>query len=164
MGSLALDAGGPAIQRQCRRYIQQYGKLADGDVYVSTAGQLQCKHVIHAVCALVWPFTRGVYLTDETDKPAGYDAFINSLMAADQLGLSSIVLPALLFRPFEIPTGTSAVKYFLKGHPLTSVRTVYLVDPRDYVVDMFQTSLGVEFGSWMVTTHFGRDDTSQKEG
>ena len=151
----------PEIRDQCRRYIQQSGDLADGSVYVSTAGRLPCKHVIHSV---------GSLCIFEDQRTTYYDALTNSLMAADQLSLSSIALAGhthwLFGKPVKkyMDTIVSAVKDFLEAHPLTSVRTVSLVDPRKHVVDRVRTSLSVVFGPRMVTTHYGRDDTSQEEG
>ena len=168
MGSLDLYAGGPAIRGQCQRYIQQSGDLAFGGVYVSTAGRLPCKHVIH----VVEPSSFLHFFASLVIHPSG---LINSLLAADQLGLSSISLAAHTVMSIGCLIDTwvphfgcteiiTAVKDFLEDHPLTSVRKVSLVDPCYHAVDDLRRSLGAVFGSRMVTTYFGRDDTSQEEG
>lgn len=43
------NLGGQVIQQECDNYIRLRGELMEGQVYTSSAGQLQCKKVIHAV-------------------------------------------------------------------------------------------------------------------
>ena len=163
MISRDLYAGGPVIQRQCRRTVQLSGELADGGVYVSTAGRLTCKHVIHAV----GPVWRGGQANEEYCL---HRTVFNSLLAAEQRGVSSIALPAISSGVFGFPVDkstqaiTSAVKDFLKDHPQTRLKKISLVDPAGNVVNAFRKSLGVVFGSQIATTHFGECDTTPGEG
>lgn len=40
---------GEIIQFESDQWIESHGILEDGEVVVTTAGELPCKHVIHAV-------------------------------------------------------------------------------------------------------------------
>lgn len=42
-------AGGPQIQRECDDYIRKFGPLKTGDAVPSSAGNLPCRFIIHAV-------------------------------------------------------------------------------------------------------------------
>ena len=161
MGSCDLDAGGPDIQRQCRRYVQQSGHLT-GTVYVSTAGRLPCKHVIHAVV----PVLEGADSPERLEEDFLRLAVVKSLSAARKRGLSSIAFPAPGSESFGLPidTCTKIMTLAVKDYINACVKKVSLVDPSDDVVDAFRNSLIVEFGSEMVTTRFDGYDTSKGEG
>ena len=48
-GAIA-DKGGPIIQQESSQYVRRYGRLDDGDVWLTTkVGALPCKALIHAV-------------------------------------------------------------------------------------------------------------------
>ena len=136
-------------------------------VYVSTAGHLPCKHVIHAV------------IPDRAHSPelGLEDAFLRiavfgSLSTASQRGFSSIAFPApgcdtFGYNILPVDRSTKIIIVAVQGFLATdksSLRTVSLVDPANNVLDAFRNSLVVEFGSQMVTSRFGRYNTSQGAG
>ena len=43
------DAGGPSFVEACKRYVREKGDIGVGCVGTTVGGNLQCKHVIHAV-------------------------------------------------------------------------------------------------------------------
>ena len=143
--SCSVLSGGPEIQRQCRDYVSKHGRLQPGDVYVSAPGRLPCEKVIHAV----GPRWQGGHHNEENDLSK---AVYESMVAADQCGLSSIALPALSGGIFGYPldkcteTIVLAVKDFIVDHKGTSVKKVSLVDPTDRVVNAFQNGLDDVFG------------------
>ena len=141
--------------------MRQSGIIEDGGVYVSTSGRLPCKKVIHAV----GPVWKGGSSNEENNL---YDAVYESMLAAEQYGLSSIGLPALSSGVFGYPIDKStkiiimALMDFLEANTQSCVKKVSLLDPTEHVVRAFHTSLGVVFGSQMVMT--SRQDSSQKKG
>ena len=112
---------------------------------MSAPGRLPCEKVIHAV----GPRWQGGHHNEKNDLNK---AVYESMMAADQCGLSSIALPALSGGIFGYPldkcteTIVSAVKDFIVDHRDTSVKKVSLVDPTDRVVNAFQNGLDDVFG------------------
>lgn len=82
-GAIRL-AGGPAIDRECR----SIGGCPTGQAVPTTAGNLQAKHVIHAV-APVW---RGGGQGEGDLLRSAYEA---ALEVADGLGDRSIAFPSL---------------------------------------------------------------------
>ena len=138
---VVVVVGGPTIQRECHTYVEQHGRLNPGQVYVSTAGRLPCKKVIHAV----GPRWGGGSNNEENTLR---DAVLESMLAAERCGLSSIALPALSSGIFGYPldrstkTIISAVKEFLEADRQTCLKKVSLVDPTDRVVKSFRKSLG----------------------
>ena len=135
--------------------MRQSGIIEDGGVYVSTSGRLPCKKVIHAV----GPMWKGGSRSEENNL---YDAIYESMLAAEQCGLSSIALPALSSGVFGYPIEKStkviltALKDFLEANKQSCVKKVSLLDPTEHVVRAFHTSIGVVFDSQMVmTSHVG---------
>ena len=142
--------------------MRQSGIIEDGDVYVSTSGRLPCKKVIHAV----GPVWKGGSSNEENNL---YDAVYETMLAAEQYGLSSIALPALSSGVFGYPIEKStkviitALRDFLEAHTQSCVKKVSLLDPTEHVVRAFHTSFGVVFGSQMVMMSHGQG-SSQKKG
>lgn len=44
-----VNAGGPEIQEESRRFISRFGKIPTGNIVITRAGRLPCKLIIHAV-------------------------------------------------------------------------------------------------------------------
>jgi len=78
--------GGYEIQRESDEYVQRHGPLPVGGVAVTSAGKLKAKYVIHAV---------GPVYGDPRGDEKLAEAIRNSLSKAEELGLSSIALPAI---------------------------------------------------------------------
>jgi len=134
-------SGGHVIEQECRDYIEANGYLQPGHVFVSAAGRLPCKKVIHAVGPRQWQ--GGNNNEEQTLRDAVYE----SMLSAEQCGLSSIALPALgggaSGYPLDKCTNTivTTVKNFLEDHKQTCVKRVSLVVPAGHVVAAFQASL-----------------------
>jgi O-acetyl-ADP-ribose deacetylase len=91
------DAGGPAIEAECRRI----GRCATGSAVATTAGLLDADAVIHAV----GPVWRGG-LSGEADLLAS--AYASSLAVAEQRGLASIAFPSLSTGIYGFPIERAA--------------------------------------------------------
>jgi len=82
--------GGPAIQEECNRI----GGTTVGGAVITTGGKLKARYVIHAVGPRMGE-------GDEDQKLA--DATSNSLILANEKGLSSIAFPAISTGIFGFP-------------------------------------------------------------
>ena len=135
--------GGPEIQRECDNHVHRHGCLWPGQVYVSTPGRLPCQKVIHAV----GPRWQGGSNNEENTLR---DAVLESMLAAERCGLSSIALPALSSGASGFPIDRcteviiTALKDFLESHKQICVKKVSLLDPSHRVVNAFHKSLGMQ--------------------
>ncbi|RLE63173.1 MAG: ADP-ribose-binding protein [Thermoprotei archaeon] len=89
MGGVAraiVKKGGDEIQRESDEYVRRHGPVPVGGIAVTGAGRLKAKYVIHAV---------GPKYGDPAGDVKLASAIRNALNKADELGLSSIALPAI---------------------------------------------------------------------
>lgn len=122
-GAITLS-GGPSIQEESDRWVNEHGPVQHAAPAYTTGGNLGCKFVIHAV-GPVWG--EG----DEDHKLA--DAVAGSLRTADQLRLKSIALPAISTGIFGFPIERAAqiilseIRNYFIQHPVTAIKDVRLV-------------------------------------
>jgi O-acetyl-ADP-ribose deacetylase (regulator of RNase III) len=116
-GAIA-SRGGPQIQQESRRWVQQHGLVTHDQPAYTSAGSLVCRYIIHAV-GPVWGSG------DEDRKLSS--AVWGSLTVADRLKLSSLSIPA-------ISTG-------IFGFPKERASRVILQTVRDYFSKVSNTSL-----------------------
>jgi len=91
--------GGPTIQDESDDWIRDYGDVLTGDVAFTSAGELAAKFVIHAV-GPIWSARNASKCENQLRN-----AVTNSLRCADQLGVSSISIPAISSGIFGFPKG-----------------------------------------------------------
>ena len=91
--------GGDIIQRESREWIQESGEVSHTQPAYTSAGDLPCRYVIHAV-GPIWGDG------DEDAKLA--DAITGSLRVASDLGLASVSLPAISTGIFGFPKERAA--------------------------------------------------------
>jgi len=82
--------GGPAIQAECNRI----GGTFVGGAVITTGGNLNARHVIHAV---------GPRMGEGDEDEKLRNATVNSLKVADENGLKSIAFPAISTGIFGFP-------------------------------------------------------------
>ena len=104
-------AAGPVIDRECRAYIAEHGKLLPGRAMWTDGGGLLARYVIHTVGP--------IYRSDAESVPILKSAYQESLRLADGLGIKSICFPAI-----------SAGVY---GYPLEKAARVALDAIADYL-------------------------------
>ncbi len=115
--------GGRVIQEESDRWIQQYGPVTHAAPAYTTAGNLPCKYVIHAV-GPVW----GVNNADERLATAVF----SSLRLAESLGVHSIALPAISTGIFGFPKDRAAriifrtISEYFKQNPQSHLKLVRL--------------------------------------
>lgn len=90
--------GGYVIQEESREWVRRHGPVPVGGVAVTSAGRLKAKYVIHAV---------GPRCGSEPVEKIG-EAVENAILKADELGLSSVALPAISTGVFGCPYGPAA--------------------------------------------------------
>jgi len=121
-------AGGPAILEECRRLRERQGPLPPGEVVITGAGRLPCRHVIHTV-GPVW--AGGGKGEAETLGRC----YRNSLALAAAHGLESVAFPSISTGAFGYPVeeaarvALSAAKELLEaGSPVKRVCWVLFGD------------------------------------
>ena len=127
MKSYFFYLGGREIQNECSDYVRRSGRLMEGQVFLSAAGNLKCKGVIHAV-GPVWQ--------NGTNQEEEYlrEAVFKSLEVTSGRRFTSIAFPALCTGVFGYPTDEAtrvivvAVRDFFKENSGSSVEAVYLCD------------------------------------
>lgn len=132
--------GGSSIQNECNDYVRNNGRLEEGQVYISTAGNLKCKRVIHAV-GPVW--------RSGTNQEEEYlrEAVFKSLEVTSERQLTSIAFPALSMGVFGYPMLEAtnvivvAVRDFFMENSGSSVEKVYFCDFEKETVNGFVTAM-----------------------
>jgi O-acetyl-ADP-ribose deacetylase (regulator of RNase III) len=81
-----VKAGGRIIQKESDEYFKSNGKLKEGEIFVTSAGNLACKFVIHAV----GPYWRQ---GKNNEKENLQKAVKSSILEASNRNLTSISLP-----------------------------------------------------------------------
>lgn len=108
--------GGGVIQQESNEWVRKHGPVSHGEPAYTSAGNLPCKYVIHAV-GPIW---------GEGEEDAKLAAAVNgSLRLANVLKLESISLPAISTGIFGFPKERAAQIIFVSveayfGETLTS--------------------------------------------
>ena len=84
--------GGPSILEQCKKH----SGCSTGEARITTAGNLPCRYVIHAVGPI---YSRGDGMAEELL----YRAYYNSMKLADEYGLRSISFPSISTGAYGYP-------------------------------------------------------------
>lgn len=115
--------GGPQIQTESNDWVRQHGPVTHDRPAFTSAGNLRCRFVIHAV-GPIW---------GEGDEDAKLTAAVSgSLHLADDLGLSSIALPAISTGIFGFPKAPAArviliaVQEYFTSHPASHLQLIRL--------------------------------------
>jgi putative ATPase len=133
--------GGYKIQEESDEYIKKNGKVPTGEVAVTSAGNLKARYIIHAV----GPIWHGGTSNEDTLL---YNAVINSLKKAEELGCSSVAIPAISSGIYGFPIKrcakifNNALKDFLKNEP-KNLKIVKICDIRKNVVDIFEKEINL---------------------
>lgn len=137
--------GGLEVQWESDAWVEKHGKLPVGGVAVTGAGMLPCKKVIHAV-GPVWEGG------DDDEEDNLRAAAANSLDAANELGLTSLSMPAISSGIFGFPKSLcaeilveTAIDWFAQ-HPDSSVRELRFTNIDWPTVEVFLEVFEARFG------------------
>lgn len=122
-------AGGPAIMAECRRI----GGCPTGQAVVTTGGNLPARYVIHAVGPVWQGGNRG-------EPELLRSAYANSLLRAEELGLTSVAFPSISTGVYGYPIELAcpiavdaAIDHVQRGTALRRI-VFCLFSPGDYAV------------------------------
>lgn len=140
------DAAGPKLQEACKQIIKRR-TLKTGDVVHTEAGQLPCKHVIHAVGPNF----------DKSDPQEAIKCLKNavkrSLNLADSLFCQSLAIPAISSGNLGFPpnlcadTIVSALEEFFKFvNGETCLKEIHLIDKNDNTIAALEAAVQKVYG------------------
>lgn len=115
--------GGPVIQAESDAWVKEHGRVSHDRPALTSAGNLPCRHVIHAV---------GPRWGTGDEHAKLRRAVVASLELADQEGLASVALPAISTGIFGFPKDQAAevtfdaLQEFDRAHPESSLKQVRL--------------------------------------
>jgi O-acetyl-ADP-ribose deacetylase (regulator of RNase III) len=130
-----VRAGGPTIQEESDAFVRTHGRVPTGAAAITGAGQLPCRHVIHAV-GPIWGSG------EESAKLSS--AVASALALADEHDLETISLPAISSGIFGFPKDLcatvmlDAIERYLRDNDGTSLREVRLCNIDDDTASVFQ--------------------------
>ncbi|HEX5023741.1 MAG TPA: O-acetyl-ADP-ribose deacetylase [Agriterribacter sp.] len=116
-------AGGPTILEECKEINRRQGGCKTGEAVITTAGNLPCKYVIHAV----GPVWNGGH---QHEKALLTNAYSNSLTLALRHGVTTIAFP-------NISTGIYGFPKLLAAEIAIATATRFLVGSDDIQKLMF---------------------------
>lgn len=126
--------GGPQIQAESDAWVREHGPVSPAEPAYTTAGNLPCRYVIHAV-GPVWG--EG----GEDEKLAA--AVRGALRLADRLRVASLAMPAISTGIFGFPKERAAIIIlntvweYLKSHPESGLVQIRLTLYDQPTVDAF---------------------------
>jgi len=133
-----VRGGGAQIQAESEAWVRQYGPVPHGSPAYTSAGNLPCRYVIHAV-GPVW---------GEGNEDAKLAAAIHgSLKLAAQLNLKSIALPAISTGIFGFPKDRAAsvileaIRMYFDQYPTSSLELVRLTLIDQETIEAFLSAL-----------------------
>jgi len=141
-GAIA-KAGGPAIQQESDDWIRRHGPLPAGGVALTGAGDLACRHLIHAVGP--------VFGSGDEDRKLER-AVRNSLDLAAAQGCESISLPAISSGIFGFPKDRcakvilDALERFDRERPDVSLREINVCNIDEHTSAIFEREARSRFG------------------
>jgi len=140
--------GGPQIQAESDAWVRQHGPVPHDRPAVTGGGRLPCRHVIHAV-GPVW---------GEGDEDAKLASAVSgSLAVADELGLTSLALPAISTGIFGFPKDRGArvildaIVTYLQAHPQSPLHEIRITLIDSPSVAIFAEEFGRRWPSSVTT-------------
>uniref|UniRef100_A0A8C2KIW5 Poly [ADP-ribose] polymerase n=1 Tax=Cyprinus carpio TaxID=7962 RepID=A0A8C2KIW5_CYPCA len=147
-----LQAAGPSLQQICDQHTKTNGALKPGDAFITDAGRLPCKYVVHAV---------GPRFSDSdrrTTEQRLRRAVRESLNQASSRNCSSIAIPVISSGVFGCPldlcteTIAKEVRDYIDDHnhrgSNSTLTEIHLVDNNDNTVNAMSQAVRKEFAAY----------------
>jgi len=132
-------AGGADVQSQSDDWVERHGPLGPGGAAVTGGGNLPAEHIIHVVGP--------VYGEGQDNEGLLRQAVRAALEAGEQLGASSLALPAISAGTYGYPTAEATaaiaaeVDGWLQEHTEGALREIRLVGFDDETAEAFAAAL-----------------------
>ena len=153
LAAAVVKAGGEEIQEECDYFISRRGgPLLEGRVFVSKAGKLPCKRIIHAVGPKWDAQASTMRLEGKETKQETVLAYAIANCLDEAKSLSSIAIPAVSSGVFGFPLDLcagviiEAVVTFFEKNPSCRLSEVHLTNNDDRTVASFTTKMRGKFG------------------
>jgi len=134
LAGIIVRNGGSIIQAESDAWIKDHGPITHTNPAFTSGGKLPCKHIIHAAGPIWGEGNEEVKLNDTIQ---------GVLMLADQLGLSSIAIPAISTGIFGFPKDIAApviynsICAYFKDHGGSNISLVRLTLFDQKTIDVF---------------------------
>lgn len=130
------DVGGPSFVDACNRYVREKGDIGVGCVGTTVGGNLQCKHVIHAV---------GMQYKGR-DSERSMDQLVRKVLdECERLKVRSVAIPPLGAGTLKFPNSpdiiVGSINTFLSSGACHSLKKIVLVVDCADLHDTFRKSL-----------------------
>ncbi|XP_053389167.1 protein mono-ADP-ribosyltransferase PARP14-like [Mercenaria mercenaria] len=156
LGKAIISKGGPAIKHECENFIATQRSLNDGDVFMSSAGDLKAEYIAH-IKSQQWNQGKAM------DKDLEATVF-KCLQEISKIQEKSVAIPAIGcgVNGFPVNVATSsivnAIKRMLMEYQDSSIGEVYLCDMNEKNVQGFTEALCKIFGNTNVVLHEGGEN------
>lgn len=147
-----VKAGGNQIQEECDAFIRNNEPLLEGQVMVSTSGDLPCKKIIHAVGPKWKQDDTQKKLPRKKTKTEEYLKFAVRNAMEKAAEYNSIAIPAISSGVFGVPRDIcakniiEAVEEFCKRNPSANLSDIHLTNNDDATVNVFVEEMKKRFG------------------
>ena len=141
-GGVALAiarAGGPIVQRESDRWVEEHGPLESGVAAVTTAGDMPADHVVHVAGP--------VFREDQENERLLRAAVSAALDAADDAGCGSVAMPAISAGVYGYPLDEATrviadeVHSWVDSHP-DALDEILLVGYDEQAATAFRSAIG----------------------
>ncbi|KAH3794946.1 hypothetical protein DPMN_148488 [Dreissena polymorpha] len=147
LGKAILTKGGSSITSECEQFIKTYKTLGEGDVFVSKAGTLKAKSIVH-VASPQW--------SNDDDDSKLMKVVVKAMCQASQNDHKSLAIPALSCGTYGYPVDratcaiVAAVNNFFREMPHSDLTSIYLCDMTEETTNGFIKGLEREWGAHSV--------------
>lgn len=133
--------GGIEIHNECIKILEKNnGQVQIGQAYITGAGQLKAKHVIHVICPM---YTGGQHRESELLG----DGITHALEKADEFGLTSVAIPSIATGLFGFPKEicadviVSKTVEYINTHEQTVLKTIKFINHDNQTTSVFMAAL-----------------------
>ena len=160
---LYFNLGGDTITKECAAFIKKKGQMRSGDVFVSSAGSLKAKYIVH-IASPNWAGGK-----KREDKVLG-ETVLKALREANRRNITSVAIPAIGCGNYGFPlqnaTGAIAnsICNFFREIQDSHIKTVYLLDIKPETVEAFTCAVEDVFQDVEKVVQRHDEDDDDEEG